>query len=653
MRHVLLAGAVMAIAAAPAAEAAAPKKAAELSVGQVGKPPATSAGATFKLAVRVANAKNRRAASGRVTVTVAARRPAPSARRRGQPQEHEGRRPPLADVLDHRGDHGPRRPLHAAACVRRGSGEGKASCRNAGTVTIVARPSTTRPRNPRRRPPRSPPRTSKAADEPRRHGANHLRAFQEAADLSGGTRASGLQGYGVTVAYVVGQLRAAGYNPTVQTFDFPFFKQLSPSVFVNTTPNPDETSSRAPTSTSMSVLGGAATRPPRWSRRPRSRPRTPARAGARRRTSTVHAGASRSCSAAPARSATRPQRPGRRRVGAVVMNQGDADNAAAGPLAGTLGQPPARIPAMALTCAAARNTSGATARVKTEPRTTPAAPQRDRRDCGRQPRQGRHRRVTPGLGRRRSRHQRQRHRHRVRPRDRGPDGDAGAPANKVRFAFWGAEEPGLIGSTTTTSTHARDRRPSKVKVNLNFDMLGSPNHAKSRLRRRILRRRSAGHRPKSTRARWRSRRCSSATSTRVGVTEPTAFDGRWTTRPSRTAAGPPAALFTGAEVPQERGPGHQWGRDCRMSPSTPTTTRPATPSPTWTSPVRADVERRRIRGRCLRRPHAQRRRGPARERPAAGRDRHDVVTTPRRDNAMVSPVERRGGCDARPGAGMT
>jgi Zn-dependent M28 family amino/carboxypeptidase len=49
-----------------------------------------------------------------------------------------------------------------------------------------------------------------------------------------------------------------------------------------------------------------------------------------------------------------------------------------------------------------------------------------------------------------------------------------APANRLRFAFWGAEEWGLLGSM-----HYVDQLPEaerkKILLNLNFDMLGSPN----------------------------------------------------------------------------------------------------------------------------------------------------------------------------------
>ena len=48
------------------------------------------------------------------------------------------------------------------------------------------------------------------------------------------------------------------------------------------------------------------------------------------------------------------------------------------------------------------------------------------------------------------------------------------PTNRVRFAFWGGEEDGLIGSDYYVSQ--LDARALKQHaVNLNFDMVGSPN----------------------------------------------------------------------------------------------------------------------------------------------------------------------------------
>jgi len=46
--------------------------------------------------------------------------------------------------------------------------------------------------------------------------------------------------------------------------------------------------------------------------------------------------------------------------------------------------------------------------------------------------------------------------------------------NKVRFAWWGAEEAGLVGSTEYVRGLASEEL-AKIKVYLNFDMIGSPN----------------------------------------------------------------------------------------------------------------------------------------------------------------------------------
>ena len=51
------------------------------------------------------------------------------------------------------------------------------------------------------------------------------------------------------------------------------------------------------------------------------------------------------------------------------------------------------------------------------------------------------------------------------------------PRNRVRFAFWGAEESGLIGSEYYVS-HLTKRELKDIAVNLNFDMVGSPNYVR-------------------------------------------------------------------------------------------------------------------------------------------------------------------------------
>ena len=50
-------------------------------------------------------------------------------------------------------------------------------------------------------------------------------------------------------------------------------------------------------------------------------------------------------------------------------------------------------------------------------------------------------------------------------------------ANKLRFAFWGAEESGLLGSEYYVANLSETEREN-ILLNLNFDMLGSPNYVR-------------------------------------------------------------------------------------------------------------------------------------------------------------------------------
>ncbi|MEX6503735.1 M20/M25/M40 family metallo-hydrolase [Pseudomonas zhanjiangensis] len=52
-----------------------------------------------------------------------------------------------------------------------------------------------------------------------------------------------------------------------------------------------------------------------------------------------------------------------------------------------------------------------------------------------------------------------------------------APVNQVRFAWWGAEEAGLHGSQAYVDSLSK-RDIKDIAVNLNFDMIGSPNFAR-------------------------------------------------------------------------------------------------------------------------------------------------------------------------------
>jgi Zn-dependent M28 family amino/carboxypeptidase len=64
----------------------------------------------------------------------------------------------------------------------------------------------------------------------------HERALQSIANMNGGTRASGTPGYDASVAYVKGRLERAGYDVTEQEFEFPFFRDLAdPTLTVGAT----------------------------------------------------------------------------------------------------------------------------------------------------------------------------------------------------------------------------------------------------------------------------------------------------------------------------------------------------------------------------------------------------------------------------------
>ena len=66
----------------------------------------------------------------------------------------------------------------------------------------------------------------------------HQAAFQAIADANNGIRTSGTPGYDASADYVVERMEAAGYNVTVQNFQFQTFISLSPSILEQVTPPP-------------------------------------------------------------------------------------------------------------------------------------------------------------------------------------------------------------------------------------------------------------------------------------------------------------------------------------------------------------------------------------------------------------------------------
>jgi len=68
------------------------------------------------------------------------------------------------------------------------------------------------------------------------HLSGHLEALEAVAERNNGTRAAGTPGYSESVAYVVRQLRAAGLRPRQQTFSFQYFRETRPTVFERVSP---------------------------------------------------------------------------------------------------------------------------------------------------------------------------------------------------------------------------------------------------------------------------------------------------------------------------------------------------------------------------------------------------------------------------------
>lgn len=315
----------------------------------------------------------------------------------------------------------------------------------------------------------------------------HARALQAIADRNGGNRASGTSGYRQSVAYVAGKLRQAGYQVRLQPFAFPFFQENGTPSFARVSPSPrtfqagtdfltmtysgagDVTGRLVPTN---DVLIPPPTDPGSTSGcEAADFPAPPAAnsvALVQRGTCTFQVKAENAAAAGYA--------------GVVIFNEGQAGRQDL--FAGTLGAPQA-IPVVSTSFAIGQElyqqaqAGAVTVRLEvdaiSETRTT--------RNVIADTAGGRIDRVVvvgshldsvlegPGLN---------------------DDGSGSAitleialqmkrlnvrPLNKVRFAFWAAEELGLLGSDYYVANLPTQARRN-IDSNLNFDMMGSPNFAR-------------------------------------------------------------------------------------------------------------------------------------------------------------------------------
>lgn len=314
---------------------------------------------------------------------------------------------------------------------------------------------------------------------------SHLKALQQIAKENGRTRAAGTPGYKASVDYVRSQLTLAGYDVTVQPFDFTLFVEKKPPVLDRITAPPrsfkpgDEINTMEysgngnvvgtlvpadgiiipPTPDPSSASGCKASDFPA---------ETAGNIALVQRGTCDFAVKVRNAADAGA-------------VGVVIFNEGNANFPdRIGPFAGTLGAE-AAVPVVAASFAVGQNlfeTGGryrlaVNAGFKTT-KTFNVIADTSAGDATQTIVVGAHLDSVP----------------------EGPginDNGSGSatvleiarqfsiqrikPDNKVRFAFWGAEEEGLFGSTFYVDSLG-PKAIDNIALNLNFDMLGSPNFAR-------------------------------------------------------------------------------------------------------------------------------------------------------------------------------
>jgi Zn-dependent M28 family amino/carboxypeptidase len=314
---------------------------------------------------------------------------------------------------------------------------------------------------------------------------DHLKAFQKIADRNDDTRASGTPGYDASVAYVKKTLKKAGYRVSEQKFVFPFFDELAPAQLTRVSPAgpayathtfdfsgsgdvtgqvvPALNNVLPPTPEPSSAAGCAAT------------DFAPASATAPQIALVQRGGCDFAVKAANAKTAGYDA--------VIIFNEGQPgrDNLLTGTLGGPFDLPVVGLDFADGSALAAAATAGTvTLRVVTSTFTDPNATTSnviaDSRggDPNRVLVVGAHLdSVTAGPG-------------------INDNGSGSATIleiaeqaaklkvktnQKLRFAFWGAEEAGLLGSEHYVASLDATQQ-AKIYANLNFDMVGSPNYVR-------------------------------------------------------------------------------------------------------------------------------------------------------------------------------
>ena len=405
---------------------------------------------------------------------------------------------------------------------------------------------------------------------------NTLDALNTIAAEQGGNRASGFEGYGASVQYLVTQLRAYGYKPTVQRFNFVTFEELTDPVLRQVSPTAKTYTQDEFATMNYAASGDTGDAPIvavdlNLSADPAQRITTSGCEDADFAGFPAGAIALMQRGTCPfADKVVNAQEAGA--SGAIIFNQGN-DPGRVDVVLGTLGEtaqdgdpaiPDVTIPAVGISYAEGERLAGEASPVGH----VVVDAKSDRRTSSNvlaETKGGNPDNVTivgshldsvlegPGIN----------------------DNGSGSafnlelakqmvkqkikPVNKVRFAWWGAEESGLVGATRYVEFISNEDF-AKIAANLNFDMLASPNHASF-----VYDGDFSDTPPPATAPNVNPGAAKIEQyfvdyfNSKKHVTEPTAFDGRSDYKPFQDNGIAAGGLFSGAEVAKTAAQVEYWG----------------------------------------------------------------------------------------------
>ncbi|MFG3379967.1 M28 family peptidase [Streptomyces sp. NPDC047999] len=305
----------------------------------------------------------------------------------------------------------------------------------------------------------------------------HLERLQAIADSTGGHRVAGSLGHDASAAYVYSRLKKAGYRVSYQSFEFIYTETLAERL-ATVAPAPQDVEIRAMTYTTSTPVGGVtaelAAVPVDADGTTGCEPGDYAEGAFTGRIALVKRGG---CAFA-----TKQQRAADAgAIGAVIYNNIDTGY---GPLSGTLSDPSAaRIPTGGISLADGERLAAEAARgpvalrfeirqLQEKRLTRNVLAETPRGDAARTVMLGAHLdsvKAGPGIN------------------DNGSGSAAlldvalkfaqkeNRPRNKVRFAWWSAEEFGLVGSNHHVGA-LTPRQRQEVRLYLDFSTIASPNY---------------------------------------------------------------------------------------------------------------------------------------------------------------------------------